>query len=240
MDVPKENYKDKLHTSAKALINLIPVVGGTATEVFNALIVPPIEKRRMKWMDFIGSELKRLEENQTGFIDKLVKSEEFVSLLISASQNAFKTHLEEKHKQLRNALFNSIDSKIGFDIKQVFINFIDELSITHIAVLKFIDNSEDKIKNMNEYELIYSIWNQEKTKIFENEIEIEVFRYMLKDLEIKGLIYMSDDMVDVKNQVYISDYLTTEDNENGELPFIKMSSFGRTFISFIETKIDTV
>jgi len=236
MDIPKENNSDKVHTAIKALTNLIPIAGGTITEIFNALVIPPIEKRKQKWMEDVVTELKILEERQTGIIEQLVNNEEFISLLMSASVNAYKTHLKEKHEKLRNVLFNSIESEIIFDLKQVFLNFVDELTLPHLDILEFIDVHEEKIRSLNEFERIYLIWAQERLILNENKITLDTFRYIMKDLEAKGLIYISDDMLEVPNKVYVSDYLTTNESENNELPFVKISELGQTFISFIKTK----
>lgn len=48
---PRKNLGDTGHVVAKAVISAIPVLGGPASELFQALAVPPLEKRRQAWME---------------------------------------------------------------------------------------------------------------------------------------------------------------------------------------------
>lgn len=45
-----ESEADKLHRVTRAALAAIPGVGGTLVEAFNALISPPLEKRKSEWM----------------------------------------------------------------------------------------------------------------------------------------------------------------------------------------------
>ncbi len=59
---PEPTSGDTAHAIARAGIASIPVVGGAATELFNAIITPPLERRRQEWMIQIGETLRELEE----------------------------------------------------------------------------------------------------------------------------------------------------------------------------------
>jgi hypothetical protein len=43
---PKASMGDIAHTSTKAGLSAIPLVGGPAAEIFAAIITPPLTKRR--------------------------------------------------------------------------------------------------------------------------------------------------------------------------------------------------
>ena len=55
-----ETAGDKAHLGARTLIAAIPVLGGPALEIFNALILPPIEKRRAEWMKRVSEAIVEL------------------------------------------------------------------------------------------------------------------------------------------------------------------------------------
>ena len=58
---PKSGVGDAAHAVVKAGLSSIPIVGGAATELFNAFITPPIERRRRAWMEEVGNALQKLE-----------------------------------------------------------------------------------------------------------------------------------------------------------------------------------
>ncbi len=149
--------------------------------------------------------------------------------MITASTNAYKTHLKEKHKQLKNGLLNSISSNLEFDIKEVYLNLVSELTLKHIELLIYIRDNAELIKSINEYQKIYDIIYSE------NDVNIEIteFRFLLKVIEGKGLIFISDDMREIQDEVYEATYLSAGDGEGLELPFIKITNFGTNFLSFI-------
>jgi hypothetical protein len=48
---PKRSKADIALTITKAGISGIPVVGGSAAELFSLIIVPPLSKRRDEWIE---------------------------------------------------------------------------------------------------------------------------------------------------------------------------------------------
>jgi len=236
LNIPKDDKLDILHKSTKVLLNLIPIVGGTAAEIFNSIVLSPIDKRRNEWMQEVVNALQKLEESRTGIVQELANNEEFVTLLISASINAFKTHISEKHKKLRNGLINSLSNGFTYDINQVFITFIDELTITHLKLLSLINECEGQIINLNKYQQIYDflIQNDSGNDQVIEQMEITTFRFLLKDLESKGLLFISDDISEIENQVSENSFLITEESGSDQLPFVRVSNFGNSFLTFIE------
>ena len=64
-------------------------------------------------------------------------------------------------------------------------------------------------------------------------MEITSFRFLLKDLESKGLLFISRELSEIENQVSISSYLLAQGPDE-ELPYIKVTDFGLNFIRFVE------
>ena len=63
LKVPKRTGGDAAHAVVKAGLSAVPVVGGTAVELFQYVVQPPLEKRREKWMTDVGEKLHELESN---------------------------------------------------------------------------------------------------------------------------------------------------------------------------------
>jgi len=138
--VPERTASDYAHTTAKAALSAIPVVGGPAAELF--ALAPPIEKRRDAWLQGLYDDLKRLEVEVEGFkIDDLANNDAFVSAVLQATQIAMRTHQQEKLDALRNALLNVIRLKsLDEETQDFFFGLIDMFTVTHIEVLRLFED----------------------------------------------------------------------------------------------------
>ncbi len=129
---------DAVHAVVRSALSAIPVGGGAAVEIFNAIVTPPIEKRRREWMVSVVESLEELE-SKVGSIDvsRLSENEEFITLLISTSQLAIKSRAREKLESLRNAVLNSAcGQRVDDDLQATFLAFVDSFTSLHIRLLK--------------------------------------------------------------------------------------------------------
>ena len=133
---------DVVHAVVKAGISGIPVIGGPAAEIFSLIIVPPLTKRRDKWIENIAEGLKGLEEKVEGFkIEDLSNNDAFITTVTHATQAAIRNHQQEKLEALRNAVLNAaLSSTLEEDLQLMFLEFVDSLTPWHLRVLKFLDN----------------------------------------------------------------------------------------------------
>jgi hypothetical protein len=136
---PKQSIGDVGHTAAKAVLSMIPVVGGPAAELFSALIMPPLVKRRDEWIQSIAQGLQELQEQVTGFtIDSLQGNEAFVTATMHATQVAIRNHHAEKREALRNAVLNVASGNApDDDIQLIFLDLVDTLTPWHLRFLHF-------------------------------------------------------------------------------------------------------
>lgn len=140
-DAPSSSAGDKLHLLVRAVLSAVPGVGGPATELFNAIVTPPLERRRQEWMEMVGVEISRLSATRNIEIEHLHDNEAFVSTLMQASQAALRTHQEEKLEALRNAVVNSALPEAPDESTQlIFLNHIDRFTEWHIRILRLFDN----------------------------------------------------------------------------------------------------
>lgn len=143
LEPPKHSKGDTAHALARAGISAIPIIGGPGAELFQHIVQPPLERRRIEWMGYVGEKLIELEQRGVD-IAQLSENEEFVSAVLHASQLAVRTHRQEKREALRNALFNIASGKAPEEsLQQIFLEYIDAFSDLHVQILKFFQQPPD-------------------------------------------------------------------------------------------------
>ena len=135
-DPTVETAGDKAHRVTRAIIGALPILSGTMLEIFNALIVPPVERRKAKWMVKVSEAIAELQDKFDLKVDSLVENEHFISILLHASSIAIKNHQDEKVNSLKIILINSATAKsISEDLQFVFLNLINDFTPTHLKIL---------------------------------------------------------------------------------------------------------
>jgi len=149
MEKPKAGAGDAGHLAVRVILSAIPVIGGASKEIFNTVIAPPLAKRQAEWMESIAERLIELENKVEGFkIENLSKNQNFISTVFYATSLNIRNHQDEKIKALENAVINTaLSIKIEEDLQHIFLNFIDELTPTHLIVLKYFDNPLEWLKS---------------------------------------------------------------------------------------------
>jgi hypothetical protein len=138
----EETAGDHVHRMARSAFSFLPVVGDTAVEILNYLIYPPLEKRRNTWFQNLGEKVIELESAGKVNLDELKQNEQFVSIVMQATQASIRTHDTEKLEALRNAVLNTaINCPIDESLQQMFIRFVDEFTPWHIRLLKQLRSS---------------------------------------------------------------------------------------------------
>lgn len=227
--LPENESGDRLHSLVKAGVGSIPWVGSAASEIFSALLVPPLTKRRNEWMEEVATGLQILEKNQQVILENLNDDEAFTTLLLQASDAAMRNHQAEKIEKLRNAVLNSAtDIDIKEDLQMLFVRFINELSISHLVLLGFMHNNEQAIKDAREYEEIYSEFNKLNAS---KEIGREEFQLLCNDLNSKLLIKISP-TVNGFDDIDGAAIVTTGGGD-GVKPTVKVTDIGKQFLTFI-------
>lgn len=140
----KELKEDISYSILKVAIGSIPLVGATATELFQLLVSPPLEKRRDKWMFEIGESLKYLEQNQGLDLNALSSNETFIDVVLQATQLAIRTSEKDKITFYRNAILNTaMNTNPEVTEIQIFLNFVSTFTVWHIKILKLFDNPKE-------------------------------------------------------------------------------------------------
>jgi hypothetical protein len=139
---PKQSSGDIAHIVVKAGLAAIPLVGGSAAEIFSAVVVPPLTRRRDEWIQSLAEGLQELQERVAGFtIDSLQNNEVFVTAVMHATQVAIRNHHSEKREALRNALLNVASGNApNEDMQLIFLDLVDTLVPWHLRLLRFFQN----------------------------------------------------------------------------------------------------
>lgn len=150
LDPAVEPVEEKLHRAGRVAIGSIPIAGALALEVLNSVLEPPLSKRRNEILRQIGEAINNLIDE--GLVTKagLQQNEAFLSTVSEVCNISLRNHQEEKLSALRNAVINSaLPTCPNDDYRQIFLNFVDTSTVTHIRILKLFDGPRDWLKLNN-------------------------------------------------------------------------------------------
>lgn len=134
---PLPSLGDAAHAIARAGLSFIPVVGGPAVELLNTIVMPPLQRRREKWMRDVGEALQRLEAHGKVRLDGLSTNDDFVDTAVRATMTALRTSQEEKRAALRNAVLNAaLPTAPDQAVQEMFVRWVEELTVWHLRILK--------------------------------------------------------------------------------------------------------
>ncbi len=221
-EFPKKDHTDHAHTTAKAIISVIPVLGGPLVELFQTVFSVPIEKRKEVWIKTLAKTIDDLCVKVDGLtLEKLSNNPEFISICLEASNIAIRTHHEEKLKALNVAIKNSVLHKeLDESKKMIFLRIVDQMTPLHIKVLHFFSYTDQYIAELNKRQRKDSFVNWSNA----SNVWDEYFEYPPKS---------SDRLLDI---------ITNDLNSYGLIPFNKfhgaslnpsLYGFTKEFIEFI-------
>ena len=222
----RRTRSDAAHTGIKLALSTLPLAG----EIFALLIAAPASKRRDAFLITLYEALKKLEEKYEGFsIETLTENEVFQTTVIQAVQAAVRTHSKEKHEALKNAVLNSAISKTPDENRQaMFIRLCDELTETHIHLLKFFDSElspsidlDDSVWRMNM--ALSELGEQIEAHYPYLANQFSFYIEVINDLHKQGLIV---------NLMPSKDMLTSISHH----PI--SSTFAKEFLDFIKSPLD--
>lgn len=218
LKAPTTSKGDTVHAIAKVGLSSIPTVGGASAELFQLLVQPPLEKRRIMWMETVGEKLKKLEDH--GFnLETLQDNERFISTVMHASEIALKTHQKEKKAALRNVILNAAKDQTPDEaVEHMFLSFIDSMSDMHMRILRLFQAPEPP-PNFSTGSLNSVL----EHKIPELKGRRAIYDQFWKDLYSRGLIN--------------TDNLYTILSENG-LKQKRTTEIGDAFLHFIAEPVE--
>jgi hypothetical protein len=147
LDPQVEPIGEKAHRGARMVLSMVPAVGGPLVEVFNSVIESPLTQRRWKIVQEIGEVINNLLEQKLVTENDLQNNEAFISTVAEACSIALRNHQQEKLEALKNAVKNSaLPNSVPEDYRQMFLNFVDVCTVTHIKLLHLYDDPVEWLK----------------------------------------------------------------------------------------------
>lgn len=144
----KEKTKDWIYAGSKGLAGMLPGLGPLVSEIFSMVIMPPLQRRRTKWMNDITERLMELEAHNKIEFGDLAKNEQFTDIILEATSVALKTSQQEKIEALRNAVLNTaIGVAPDETISKIFLNQLDRFTVWHIKILDLIADPKKWYEN---------------------------------------------------------------------------------------------
>lgn len=212
-DINEASVGDVAHSTARGLINMVPIVGSLGAELFNLVISPPLEKRRAEWMNNIADRLQSLEDNGKLIIADLVDNEEFIDTVIQATTFALRTSEREKLKAFKNAVISTaLPNSLDKTKSHIFLNQLNTFTDWHIIILKYLDEPREWFAQINlipQNYMMGSIGSQMFNAIPELRDNNELLDIIWKDIYSAGFINTSDFNTSMSGDGTLSSRTTT-------------------------------
>ncbi|MBI5458940.1 hypothetical protein [Methanobacterium sp.] len=194
----KPTKSDVGHAITKGALSTIPLVGGSAAEIFSLILEAPISKRRDEFIISIYEELQSISEKVEEFnIEELVENEIFITSLTHALPIAVKNHQIEKITALKNVVLNSTLPNAPDEDKQLmFLDFIDSFTSWHLKILLLFDDPEEYA---SQNDINFPNWSSGQLSGVVRHVfpelngKREFYTQIFKDLYNHGLLNTSDD-----------------------------------------------
>jgi hypothetical protein len=147
---PQPDSADVAYAVARAGLASIPLAGAAAVELLQLLLTPPLEKRRIEWMNDVGRALRDLETNRGVKLEDLQNDDVFLDAVLQSSQIAIRSSQTEKRQALKNAILNAaLPNPPDQSLQQMFLSLVDSFTVWHLKILKLFDNPRTWAQNHN-------------------------------------------------------------------------------------------
>lgn len=153
----KKTPGDGAYQVSRAIISVLPGVGGPLSVLLDNVFSSPLQKRKEIWLKHLARVVDSLCNDIAGLTaDKLSDHERFVSCALEATQLAQRIHQNEKLHTLAAATYNSaLPSSPSDDISLIFIRLIGDFTPCHLRVLEFLNDVSER-HSRNIHELLHS------------------------------------------------------------------------------------
>lgn len=184
-DDPKQ--EQFLAAAIKGLVSSVPLFGGLVSEVGDLYLNPAIA-RRQAWEHELSFAVTCIQERLNRLPHELIESELFCSLVMQSTGIAITTHLPEKRQALRNILICAAHPDIHEDMLTRFVQYIGELTPTHIALLRVLRQQGAAFPNaFPDIGFFYKLSCEAGVLL-----EKSAFRSFVRDLENRFLLTLGD------------------------------------------------
>jgi hypothetical protein len=134
--------RELTQSGAEAILNLVPVVGGTIATALTVALNYRLNERRERWFSELADAVADLQDRFDGFDpESLVDNEQFLDAVVTATRTVDRSSQREKIEALRNAVLNAaLPGAPDHDIQQLYLGLVDDLTPTHLRLLKLLND----------------------------------------------------------------------------------------------------
>lgn len=223
---PKQSVGDVVHTLVKAGSSV--ATAGVGGDLFGFLIQSPFQKRTAEWMERVEMRLTHLAARDRDIIDRLPTDEVFISVFMSATQAAIRTHQLEKLQLLASAVEHSaVGTDVSADLQILFVRFVDELTPTHFALLGVLADHSEAVAAIDTYAALRLFFLSHAMAV----PTVEEFKLFCNDLGARVLVRFSDAMEDFEG-IAERELLATEASGRGIK--VLVTDLGRALLRFVK------
>lgn len=127
----------------KDLVRLIPVLGGTAVEVYNEFQTKQVERKIKRLEGFYRSLSESLAAAADKINEEYVSKDDFLDVFEDATRYVVLEREERKRLNFKNILTNSItSSECDFDKTERYFRLLDYLSELELTILAVLEDPE--------------------------------------------------------------------------------------------------
>ncbi len=178
LSLPETGAGDLAEVLVAGALSLVPGVGGWLSSGVQKVFAQQEQERVYAYLNEIAAVVNALIEGRDDLSpERLAETPEFYDAAAKAVRIATMTSSREKHRMLQNALYHvglATADDVGADLRSVFLRCIEDLTDTHIRMLReFAQHGEA-------YKYIADL-----APIAGGEAEAHIFA---ADLQVRGLI----------------------------------------------------
>ncbi|NOQ23734.1 MAG: hypothetical protein GQ564_00085 [Bacteroidales bacterium] len=213
----EDNTKQHLKNISIAAISTIPIAGGAISVLLDKYLPEFMQRRRDIMVEEINKDLKLLQEN---FSNINLSDDRFISTFIKCTKLSLEEYESEKIEAYRNIILNSvIPAESDFDESTLFINWIQELTIDEIRIIKAINDIDDVVyKNVNSNDIY------------------QLLKVVYPNLPADYLIIIGQDLM-TKNIVMGKNSYRKDNNKHSERQWY-LTNLGERFVKYITSPIE--
>jgi hypothetical protein len=230
LEAPLDEGEGLDMTVVKIALGFVPGVGGALAEIaghFNNNLT----RRQEFWMVQVSEAINDLQKRAGLSINELMNNEAFTSFLLQATPIALRNHQQVKLEALKNALASVGNPEFSDeDLAFQFLRYIDELTVSHLVILRTISKRSDAFKSVKSMQQAFE-------QLMQGEcagagLSPVIARTYLRDLDARGLVNAIDleDLPEFESKAV---YIAAEQSERHSL---QLTELGGRFFAFVSVQ----
>jgi hypothetical protein len=139
---PKSEARRRTEETIEAVVAAVPFAGGVLAVKYAQAFRRADERRYRQWQQQVEEALDAIAQRADGLdVDALFANDDFVDAIATATRIAEKSAADLKRAALQNVLFNvGLGDSLEADKRAIYLRYIDELTPSHIALLRLADD----------------------------------------------------------------------------------------------------